>query len=135
MHKRVLALPAAALTALLVSGCGSDDTPAAAPTPSGTSLPSASASAGVSAEHNDADVMFAQMMIPHHRQAIGMAKMAPTRATDPQVKELAATIRAAQDPEIQTMASWLTAWASRCPQGCRAWITAAWTTAAGPCRG
>ena len=117
MTKRVLALSAAVLTALVVAGCGSDDTPAAAPSASTPGSPAASASAGVSAAHNDADVMFAQMMIPHHRQAIDMAKMAATRAADSAVKTLAARIQAAQDPEIQTMASWLTAWNAAMPTG------------------
>lgn len=70
----------------------------------------ASASAQASAAVNDADVMFAQMMIPHHRQAVEMADLAPTRANDPELKDLAAKIKAAQDPEIVTMTGWLTAW-------------------------
>lgn len=115
MHKRVLALPAAVLTAIVVAGCGSDDTPAAAPSVSAS--PSASSSASVSAEHNDADVMFAQMMILHHRQAIDMAKMVPTRAANPEVKALASKIQAAQDPEIQTMAFWLVSWKMPVPTG------------------
>ncbi len=116
MHKRILALPAAALTALVVAGCGSDDTPVAAPA-SSAAAPSASGSAAASTEHNDADVMFAQMMIPHHRQAIDMAKMAATRAADPKVKELASKIQTAQDPEIQTMSTWLMAWNAPMPTG------------------
>ncbi|MGC5309888.1 DUF305 domain-containing protein [Micromonospora zamorensis] len=71
---------------------------------------SASASAQAAATANDADVMFAQMMIPHHRQAVEMADLAPTRANDPEVKDLAVKIKAAQDPEIVTMTGWLTAW-------------------------
>ena len=117
MHKRILALPVAALTALVVAGCGSDDTPAAAPAPSATASPSALSSTGVSAERNDADVVFAQMMIPHHRQAIEMAKMAASRAADPKVKALAGKIEAAQDPEIQTTSGWLMAWNAPMPTG------------------
>ena len=117
MHKRILALPAALLTAVVVAGCGSDDTPAATPAPSVTATPSATGSAAASTERNDADVMFARMMIPHHRQAVDMAKMARQRAADPKVKELAAKIEAAQEPEIQTMASWLTAWGEPVPTG------------------
>ncbi|MEV0819873.1 DUF305 domain-containing protein [Nonomuraea rubra] len=76
-----------------------------------------SASAQPSAAFNDADVMFAQMMIPHHEQAVEMADLASTRAADPEVKELAATIKAAQDPEIQTMKGWLTEWGKAAPEG------------------
>jgi uncharacterized protein (DUF305 family) len=61
-------------------------------------------------DFNDADVMFAQMMIPHHEQAVEMAELAETRASDPEVVELAAQIKAAQDPEIDTMTGWLEAW-------------------------
>jgi uncharacterized protein (DUF305 family) len=61
-------------------------------------------------DFNDADVMFAQMMIPHHEQAVEMAELAETRASDPEVVELAAQIKAAQDPEIETMTGWLEAW-------------------------
>ncbi|WP_157549961.1 DUF305 domain-containing protein [Nonomuraea candida] len=67
-------------------------------------------SARPSAAVNDADVMFAQMMIPHHEQAVEMAGLAATRAGDPEIKQLAARIKAAQDPEIRTMKGWLAAW-------------------------
>lgn len=118
MQKRFLALPAAALTALVLAGCGSDDTPASAPAaPAAPSAPSTSSPAGASTEHNDADVTFAQSMIPHHRQAIDMAKMASTRAASTDVKALATKIAAAQDPEIQTMSTWLTAWNAPMPTG------------------
>ena len=29
----------------------------------------------ISADYNDADIMFAQMMIPHHQQAVEMSEM------------------------------------------------------------
>lgn len=64
---------------------------------------------------NDVDVAFAQQMIVHHQQAIAMAKMAQSRAQDPNVKRLAAEIEAAQGPEIQTMTSWLQAWGTPMP--------------------
>ena len=57
-----------------------------------------------------ADAMFAQMMIPHHEQAVEMATLAETRAVDPKVKELAAKIKAAQQPEIDQMRAWLEEW-------------------------
>ncbi|MFI1888489.1 DUF305 domain-containing protein [Streptomyces jumonjinensis] len=59
---------------------------------------------------NDADVMFARTMIPHHEQALEMSELADGRAQDAEVKKLAAQIAGAQDPEIQKMKSWLTAW-------------------------
>src|SRR5690606_14895903 len=59
---------------------------------------------------NQEGVMFAQMMIPHHQQAVEMSELAETRAADPEVKEIAAKIKAAQDPEIATLRGWLTEW-------------------------
>ncbi|MEV4177140.1 DUF305 domain-containing protein [Nonomuraea sp. NPDC049709] len=83
----------------------------------GSSAPAAtSATAQPSSVVNDADVMFAQMMIPHHEQAVEMADLAPARAADPEVKELAAKIKAAQAPEIQTMKGWLTGWGKSAPE-------------------
>ena len=57
-----------------------------------------------------ADAMFAQMMIPHHEQAVVMADLAETRASDPDVQRLAVEIRSAQAPEIELMSSWLDEW-------------------------
>jgi uncharacterized protein (DUF305 family) len=56
------------------------------------------------------DAMFAQMMIPHHEQAVVMADLAVTRAQDPEIVALAADIKAAQAPEIELMISWLDQW-------------------------
>ncbi|MFG3441589.1 DUF305 domain-containing protein [Nonomuraea sp. NPDC047897] len=91
-----------------MSGHAMPTTSGAAATPTGTQ-PAAS--------FNDADVMFAQMMIPHHQQAVEMAELAATRAKDPEVKELAAKIKAAQDPEIKTMRGWLQEWGEPVPTG------------------
>ena len=60
-----------------------------------------------SAKFSGSDVMFAQMMIPHHQQAVDMGILAETRAQSPEVKALAAQIKAEQAPEIAQMKSWL----------------------------
>ncbi len=67
-------------------------------------------SSGMDAGHNDADIAFAQQMIPHHLGAVQMADLAPTRATSQGVKDLAIKIKAAQAPEIDQMTSWLKVW-------------------------
>jgi uncharacterized protein (DUF305 family) len=72
-------------------------------------------SAPATAGHNAQDVMFAQMMIPHHQQAIIMAEQAAAKASSPQVKELARQIAQAQGPEIQTMTGWLKTWGAPKP--------------------
>jgi uncharacterized protein (DUF305 family) len=61
----------------------------------------------VQAEPSHADIAFAQMMVPHHAQAIEMARLARTRAADPGVRAIAARIRAAQGPEIVALSTWL----------------------------
>lgn len=57
-----------------------------------------------------ADVMFAQMMIPHHEQAIELADLAlnPAAGASESVRNLATQIKTNQDPEIAFMTSWLT---------------------------
>jgi len=69
-----------------------------------SNAPSASAA-------NAADVTFAQMMIPHHEQAVEMSEdILAKDGVDQRVVDLATQIKAAQDPEIKQMKSWLTAW-------------------------
>ncbi|WP_412542944.1 DUF305 domain-containing protein [Longispora sp. K20-0274] len=92
---------ALALTAACGDGMGGMHHDSAKPTVAGTVS---------GAAFNDADVMFAQMMIPHHQQAVTMATLAETRAGDPELKKIAAAIKDAQDPEITTMTGWLTGW-------------------------
>jgi len=49
------------------------------------------------ADHNSADAMFAQMMTPHHEQAVQMSDiMLAKKNLDPRVTELAQDIKAAQ---------------------------------------
>lgn len=62
------------------------------------------------ANFNDADVSFAQGMIPHHEQAVEMAELATDRAESSAVKDLARRIKAAQGPEIAQMRGWLEDW-------------------------
>ncbi|AZS69818.1 DUF305 domain-containing protein [Streptomyces lydicus] len=104
---------AAAAAALVLAACGGNgDTGTADTSPGTTTSPSVPAG-----EHNQADVTFAQGMIPHHRQAIAMANMAETRASSSDVRTLAAKIKKAQNPEIHTMSAWLRAWGEKVPQG------------------
>jgi uncharacterized protein (DUF305 family) len=60
-----------------------------------------------SSAFSGSDIMFAQMMIPHHQQAVDMGTLAETRASSPEVKALAAQIKAEQAPEIEQMKGWL----------------------------
>lgn len=64
----------------------------------GDDMPAASAMSGTMA-----DIAFAQMMIPHHEQAIVMSQFALANTDNPEILELAGEISAAQGPEIEQM--------------------------------
>ena len=135
--KRTMTLTALTLaSALTLTACGTGaqdenpgaeasatatgSAPAATPAATDTATPSATESATssatgsaeeVSAEHNDADVMFAQMMIPHHQQAVEMSEMLLAKDEIPaEVAAFAQKVIDAQGPEIERMNSMLTAW-------------------------
>jgi uncharacterized protein (DUF305 family) len=114
--KRVLALTLVPALAVTLAACGGDDGGSGGSmsghSMSSTASPTGQAQAG---QHNDQDVTFAQMMIPHHQQAIEMAKLAPSRASSAEVKKLAADIEKAQDPEIKQMSGWLSSWGASQP--------------------
>lgn len=59
---------------------------------------------------NDADVTFTQNMIPHHQQAIEMAKLVDAHTKRPPLRTLADAIVASQGQEITLMQGWLRAW-------------------------
>ena len=53
------------------------------------------------------EYMFAQMMIPHHQQAVDMSALALKKSTNPAVLDLANRIKDAQSAEIIQMQNWL----------------------------
>jgi uncharacterized protein (DUF305 family) len=57
-------------------------------------------------EYSADDINFAEMMIPHHEQAIEMSEIALLNTTNPDVLQLAQEIKDAQAPEIELMKSW-----------------------------
>ncbi len=95
---------------LAVAGCSANSTsnepestsPAATATENATEL---------GGDFNDADAMFATMMIPHHEQAIDMSDMVLAKNdVDEDVRKLAEEIKQAQGPEIDQLQEWLDDW-------------------------
>jgi uncharacterized protein (DUF305 family) len=106
--KRTLLSAVVLAGALALAGCSGSEEPTPQDTSTVTDPGSGSGEAGT---HNDADVMFAQMMIPHHEQAVEMADAVLAKdGTNPQVTELATEIKAAQAPEIEQLDQWLDTW-------------------------
>jgi uncharacterized protein (DUF305 family) len=88
VHRRVVL---AAAAAVLLAGCGGP--PGTAPAP-----------------HNDTDVMFAQMVRDHHRQAAGLLQILAERAGRAEVRTLATTMRGQWEAEAAQLDGWLDAW-------------------------
>jgi uncharacterized protein (DUF305 family) len=59
---------------------------------------------------SDADVTFTQNMIPHHQQAIEMAKLVDTHTDRPELRQLADSIVSSQSQDITQMEGWLRSW-------------------------
>jgi uncharacterized protein (DUF305 family) len=65
-------------------------------------------SSSSNANYTGADIMFLQMMIPHHQQAIDISNLALKSSQDPELIELAKIIARDQAAEIKQMKAWLT---------------------------
>ena len=66
-------------------------------------------SQSATADFSSADLMFAQMMIPHHEQAVDMSYMALANTQNSDVRTLAESIITHQSTEVMTLKSWLDA--------------------------
>jgi uncharacterized protein (DUF305 family) len=111
MWMRTFVIGAGAIVALVVSaGCSGSESTVDHSGHSASASTSATAAPGTGA-HNDADVMFAQHMIPHHQQAVQMSDVVlDKQGIDSRVTGLAKQIKAAQAPEITQMQDWLGQW-------------------------
>lgn len=113
---RNLSIAAALAAALGLAGCAAGTGTTTGATPShgmnhGSSSPMSSMMPDSSDDHNEADIMFAQMMIPHHAQAVEMSEIILAKQDIPaEVTALATRIKDAQAPEIETMTGWLKDW-------------------------
>lgn len=84
-----LAMVALAAVALVVAGCGGGS--------------HASHRSAEAATANKTDSAFVTDMVPHHKSAIEMAKVAEKKADHPQIRQLASNIISAQKAEIATL--------------------------------
>lgn len=106
--KSAVLMGASALMGISLVGCtinfGSDDS---MPTSGMMGGSETSEESSASTSFDGMEIMFAQMMIPHHQQAVDMGELAETRASDPRVREIASRILNEQAPEIEQMKGWL----------------------------
>jgi len=126
---KTIVVAAATAAALTVAGCsnGTSAAPASSSPAMTSSMPgmdhggspaptSASAAPNVTrSDFNDADVMFLQMMYPHHAQAIDMSKLVTDRSDNQQVITLAQNIEKAQGPEMTQMTDLLASFGKPAP--------------------
>lgn len=89
MRKNKILAALAVAAALIAAGCGDNSS-----TPNASSSP---------ASGNGVDRAFAADMVPHHKSAIEMAKIAQDRGRSPYVKQLANNIIKSQTEEISTL--------------------------------
>lgn len=86
---------------VVLAGCGSGGA---------TSVPLPPSTVSPTTEFNPNDVMFLQMMIPHHRQGIELVRLADGREVRGELKDLAAAIEVTQLAEVDSMTGWLADW-------------------------
>jgi len=96
--KRVIAGLVALIMVMALAGCSKDDS---------MGMDHEGHSSEASGDLTGADIMFLQMMIPHHQQAIDISDLALTKSADPELLALAKDIRDEQGAEIITMKAWL----------------------------
>ncbi|MFC9253637.1 DUF305 domain-containing protein [Amycolatopsis thailandensis] len=92
-----------------LAGCGAGD---GSPPNAGAPIsPVPQSAAPASADYNDADVMFLQMMLAHNDQGVEIVKLVKTKQAQKQeLKDLAAAIEATQLTESTDMRNWLKNW-------------------------
>jgi uncharacterized protein (DUF305 family) len=99
---RSVPVVAALLATVALAGCGSAD-------PSTLRAAVTSSTATAPGSFGAADILFVQMMIPHHQDAVTMAELARTRSRSPRIRSVAEQISRTQQPQIDTMIGWVQA--------------------------
>ena len=98
--KRVIAGLVALIMVMAISGCSKDGS---------MGMDHEGHSSEASGDLSSDEIMFLQMMIPHHQQAIDISDLALTKGEDAELLALAKNIRDEQAAEIVTMKAWLDA--------------------------
>ena len=98
--KRAIAGLAVVIMAMALAGCSKDGS---------MGMDHEGHSSEASGDLSGDDVMFLQMMIPHHQQAIDISDLALTKGEDAELLALAKNIRDEQAAEIVKMKAWLDA--------------------------
>ena len=96
--KRVIAGLVALIMVMALAGCSKD---------ASMGMDHEGHSSIASGDLSSDDIMFLQMMIPHHQQAIDISDLALTKSSDSELLALAKDIRDGQAAEIVTMKAWL----------------------------
>lgn len=110
--RRIVLSTTAVGAALILAACGSGDSAAGSQSGGMANMPASnqSAAADAQASFNDADVAFAQMMIPDHQMTAKMAEMAQEKAKTRELKSLAGQMLEGQSEVVSTLQGWLKAW-------------------------
>ena len=96
--KRVIAGLVALIMVMALAGCSKD---------ASMGMDHEGHSSMASGDLSSDDIMFLQMMIPHHQQAIDISDLALTKSSDSELLALAKDIRDGQGAEIVKMKAWL----------------------------
>ncbi len=112
--KRVLAPAIALVTVVSLAACSNDEEPGHDMASMSSTTESGEQESPAEGDwFNQQDVMFAQMMVPHHEQAIEMSDVLLAKdGIDPAITDLANQIKDAQGPEIEQLTTWLEEWGS-----------------------
>ena len=98
IFKPVIAGLVALIMVMALAGCSKD---------SSMGMDHEGHSSMASGDLSSDDIMFLQMMIPHHQQAIDISDLALTKSSDSELLALAKDIRDGQGAEIVKMKAWL----------------------------
>ena len=98
VFKAVIAGIAVVIMAMALAGCSKD---------ASMGMDHEGHSSMASGDLSSDDIMFLQMMIPHHQQAIDISDLALTKSSDSELLALAKDIRDGQGAEIVKMKAWL----------------------------